>query len=83
MKCTECGKNIDFDKGINHKEGFICHTCIQDEHYARLDALLKDPTHKDIPIDDIFTESKKDIPAIYGALTLVIWCGMILALFSF
>lgn len=75
-KCTDCGKLFPLEKGIDHDEGFLCHTCIQNEHYRQMDEMLNDPAHINYVVDDIFIEDthhRKNIRlmVIFAALLLL------------
>lgn len=56
IECTECHNIVPITEGTDHKEGFICKVCIQNDFYARLEEFENDPKHKNIPIDDLFTD---------------------------
>ena len=78
IECTECHNIVEYDKGIDHEKGFICHICIQDDFYKRLDEFENDPLHKDIPVEDLFKSQEKKFIKTY----IIALCLSLLAIIS-
>lgn len=70
IECTECHNIVPFDKGIDHDEGFICHICIQNEHYCQLTEFENDPLHKNVPVEDLFHPTKPHLRTFIIAMCL-------------
>lgn len=67
--CTNCLCITSKFHGCEEENGFICSTCLQEEHEYAVEEFINDPKHKGVPIEELFTEAKRTF--VIKALTTI------------